>query len=378
MTGEHSLSLHLDRRRMKNDGTFPVKLRLYIPRQRKQKYYHTGYAFTPEDFQFLTGSEPLEKPEEQVRHKLQQLLRQARYLAGLTKPFDLSRFEMQLQNDPGPDTLVYRLFSDKIMELKAAKQLSTAQSYAYTIKSMVAFEQFCGNDGKALTVYDIDPGWLQGYHNYMVNEAGNSLSTTGIYLRNLRHILNRSVESGQLDRKRYPFGKGKFVITAVPGVKKTLSRSQVSSICMAGSLTPEQVKARDFWLLSYWCKGITMKEIALLKYEHIRGDVIHFRERRTGNDGAQKEPVRFYLNDQVNAILLKYGNAHQFPHNYIFPILDLHDTEEQIFEKIKRFTRFVNQHMKKLVAKTDTDISTQISTNWARQSYLSHSVGVSG
>jgi len=78
------------------------------------------------------------------------------------------------------------------------------------------------------------------------------------------------------------------------------------------------------------------------------------------------------LNDFTSSIIEKYGNENKEPENLVFDILDKGLTPQQQQAKIKNFTRYINQHLKKLCKAID--LPEQISTYWARHSYATNAV----
>ncbi|MBK9959769.1 MAG: tyrosine-type recombinase/integrase [Saprospiraceae bacterium] len=66
-------------------------------------------------------------------------------------------------------------------------------------------------------------------------------------------------------------------------------------------------------------------------------------------------------------IINLYRNKDHAPKNFLFPILEISDNAETIRNKTKNFTRFINQHIKKIAQ--ITEINPKISTYYARHSF---------
>ncbi|MGM0621650.1 MAG: tyrosine-type recombinase/integrase [Bacteroidota bacterium] len=79
-----------------------------------------------------------------------------------------------------------------------------------------------------------------------------------------------------------------------------------------------------------------------------------------------------HLTELSKSIIKKYGQKDNNAGQYIFPILTKSMDKEMIQQKVKRFTRFVNQHIKNL-AKAN-DLPEDISTYWARHSFATLSI----
>jgi integrase/recombinase XerD len=58
--------------------------------------------------------------------------------------------------------------------------------------------------------------------------------------------------------------------------------------------------------------------------------------------------------------------------DYIFPIISPQETEVINHNKVKNFTKFINQNLKKLAL--SIGVSGDISTYWARHSFATNSI----
>lgn len=113
------------------------------------------------------------------------------------------------------------MFDSKIKELYKNDQIKTAKSYESSLKSFSLFVN--PRNPEAVTnlhIIAITVDWLKSYENYMLSKE-NSYSTIGIYVRNLRAIVNIILENNAQFKKYYPFGNGKLY--QIPSTKKPKS-----------------------------------------------------------------------------------------------------------------------------------------------------------
>src|SRR5690606_2870282 len=82
-------------------------------------------------------------------------------------------------------------------------------------------------------------------------------------------------------------------------------------------------------------------------------------------------PVTVYLNDFAKSVISKY-KAGQMADDFLFNILDPSQGIEQQQKTIKNFTRFINQHIKKLSDKVG--LGKDLSVQWARHSFATNSI----
>jgi site-specific recombinase XerD len=215
--------------------------------------------------------------------------------------------------------------------------------------------------------------FLNDYEAWMTEIKGKTLTTVGIYLRGLRVIFNRAIESKAIDREIYPFGSRRYEIPASTNTKKAFNSDQLLKLYQAMPETPEQEKAKDFWFFSFVCNGMNMKDILHLKWKSLNDGQIEFvREKTKRTKKANSKPIQVPLTDFAKSFIEKYGTTEKKPNGFVFPILSENDNAEMQHAVKLNFIRFVNQHIKKL-AKAN-ELNESISTYWARHSFATTAV----
>lgn len=384
------ISLYLDTRRIKSNGLYPVKIRVFTPSPRKQKLYPTRFEFSQKDFESIWETSKPRNEHKETRRDLQAVETLAIETAEEISPFVFEQFEKKLYRGKGEGENVFYQYGLIIKKLTDNSQLGTASNYELSLKSLKLFILYV--KGKAITddmtkdevekslaslkrllFSEITTTWLNKYENYMINVKSRSRTTVSIYLRALRTVFNTAIADKEIDAKNYPFGKRKYQVPAVKSVKKSLTKAELKMLMEAEAKTPEQIKARDFWFFSYICNGMNIKDIALLKYEDLQqGKIIFYRAKTINTAKADLRPVVVHLTDYAKSIIEKYGNANKGPKELIFVILNKEQSEIDKFKGIKNFTRFINQNLKKL-AKAN-NITSEISTYWARHSFATNAI----
>jgi len=373
MKQDYSISIWLDTRRMKSNGKYPVKLRVFTPSPRKQKLYTTKYEFTEKEFQSIWLTEKPRTEHKGTRKELKAIEVKADKVAEKLIPFTFEAFERKLYRKSGDGVRVQFQYAQAIQELLKRNQIGTASTYDQSQKSIIDFVSSINHKYSALTFYDVTPAWLKDYEQYMTEIKGRSATTISIYLRVLRTLFNRAIEEKEIEQDYYPFGKRKYQVPATRNVKKALTRDQLHKLFHAECSTPEQQKARDFWFFSYSCNGMNLKDIALLRYRDIQdGKITFYRAKIRTTSKGKLRPVTAYLNEFAQGIIDKYGSDNKEPDSLVFDIIKPGSTPQQQQLQIKNFTRYVNQHMKKL-AKAN-DLPGDISTYWARHSFATNAV----
>ena len=373
MKQDYFISLYLDTRRKLSNKKYPVKLRVYTPIPRRQKLYPTKFEMTEKEFQSTYKTEKPRSEHKEIRRKMQAVELKAVEIAETIKPFNFDEFDRKLNRKPGEGVKLAYQYQQMINELTKNNQYGTANSYDLSRKSIETFTEYKRKRFENLTFYDITADWLNQYENYMTDTRERSLTTVGIYLRALRAAFNKAIDEKEIDRDFYPFGKRKYIIPATKNVKKALNQSQLSKLFHSEPQTPEQEKAKDFFFFSYACNGMNIKDILLLRFKNIQDDKIEFVRAKTKNTTkANLKSITVYLNDFTKGIINKYGNPDRNPENRVFDILGANIPPEQQRSVINNFTRFVNQHIKKLCLAND--LPETISTYWARHSFATNAI----
>jgi integrase/recombinase XerD len=376
MATEIFVSLYLDTRRAKSNGKFPVRIRVFTSSPRIQKLYSTIFEFTEKEFQSIWETKrpraEFKAAREQLQNEENRVFNEAQRLS----PFTFEKLEKVLFRKKGEGANCLWHYAEIIKRLKDENRFGSASSYELSKGSLKAFmEDKTKRVPTKIPFTEITPAWLRKYETYMTQVRGASLTTVGIYLRALRSVFNEAIQAGDIEKELYPFGKNdkKYLIPASSKKKKALDREQLSRLFHAEPANPEQEKAKAFWFFSLACNGMNMKDIALLRYENLDGDSLNFVREKTKNTtrGNQME-ISVPLTGKAKAVLEKYGNPNTGNKQFVFPILSDSLTEEEKHWEVKNFTRFVNQHLKRLAE--SVGITGDISTYWARHSFATNAI----
>lgn len=229
----------------------------------------------------------------------------------------------------------------------------------------------------------ITPLFLEMYEAWMLKEgkapkkAGGrsepaSISTIGIYVRQLRTMFNSAIQDKRVSSDLYPFGKKGYTVPAAVNVKKALSKEDVLKIVKfeCEDNEPFQQRSRDLWVLSYLSNGMNLADICSLRCRDIdvKRSTIQFIRRKTARNkkGNQQKIVANLFSESLE-ILNRWGNLKGSPDSYIFPFLDDMMTERRKKDVIKQIIKVTNKHVG-LIAAT-LGIADKVRTYEARHSF---------
>lgn len=369
-----SVYVFFDTRRKKANGKYPVKLRAYTSSPiEKRKDYPTRFEFSKDEFQAIWESDRPRGKNRELREELQAVEAHAREVSHQIHPFTFEGFERKLYQQVGKGANLIYQYEKRIQELNKDERIKNRQLHENTLKSFDEFSQSRRQKLQDLTLTAITADWLDEYETFMLERKDRSPTTVGIYLRTLRSVFNTAIEEGEVSREFYPFGKRKYTIPSGRKVKKALSREQLKSLFNAEPNTPEQGKAKDFWFFSYFCNGMNVKDIARLRFKDIDEEQIQFIRAKTerATKGNQRQIV-VIQNDFTRNVIARYGNTRKSPQQLVFNVLKGNETPEDEVRRVQNFTRYINQHMKKLCKAYG--LPEEISTYWARHTFATMAI----
>lgn len=351
-------SIILDTRRAKQDGTFPVKLR--VTHQRKQKYFAIGISLSQVDFNKVQGEKPRGEFKE-LKVKLASLEARALKVIEKLPEFSFEAFEKRFLEKRQSGQDVYSFYVRYIDNLQREGRAGTASSYQTSLNSLKLFHS------KKLSFQKVTPDFLMAYERWMLGR-GNSSTSVGIYLRSLRALFNLAIEEGVIDKKDYPFGKRKYQIPAGRNIKKALRLDDIQKIFIYEPGSEPEAKSRDLWLFSYLCNGINVKDIARLQYRNIEGDKITFIRAKTERTAKKNlKPVVAILTPEAQEIIERWGSSPRNPETYVFGILSEGVTPERELKLVQQAVKNINRYIKRIAAAVG--IEKEVTTYTARHSF---------
>ena len=352
-----SLNLYHENRYATKNNLKTIKL--VICSRRERKYFPTGVSMTTEDYEELFSSR--RKDVVESRQSLERTFYKFKTIIDTLLEKNKFSFDNIVRELGISESLLLKdCFAKKIEELRSNNQFSTANNYDHAIKSIQKF------DSRKLDLKHITVEWLKKFERFMLDN-NRSYTTIGMYIRDLRTIMNEMILAGRMGDANYPFGQKKYEIPTGEGRKMALPMHTIKQIYQYQSLTdPSIAKYKDLWMFSYFCNGANFNDILRLKFKNIDGNEIVFLRGKTISTSKKKKYVVAYLTDEMREIINRIGNPVQLPDNYIFPYLTGVECVKKQYEMIKDVIKRTNKRMKRIAA--DLGVP-DITTYTARHSY---------
>jgi integrase/recombinase XerD len=355
----------------KKNGLYGVKIR--VTYNRLQKYFNCNCDMSEERFEKVMYSKKLTAPEQEAYDRI---IKEKVRINEVIDNMETFSWELLLEqlngksfNDKITGTPVYDLFDRLIKECESEDRVGNADFLKCAKNSLCKFKS-------NLQFRDITPKFLESYERWFLSQ-GYSITTVGIYLRELRNIYNTATtkEFNLAPKESYPFHnkenpKG-YLIPLGNNIKKALSKEQIELVkTYPFKIGSVEDKARDFWYFTYLNNGINHKDICQLKYKDIVRKEIHFKRAKTSrsNRGKDKTIIASILQDSQR-IIEKWGNPDKDPDNYVFPVLTKGLSARRIREVHCSHLQTINKFNNRLAKKLKLEM--RLTTMVARHSFAS-------
>lgn len=314
--------------KIRADGTYPIMLQ--IIKEGKTKVISTGITCLKSDWD---GAE-LKKshPNYQKRNLIlsgikQKALKIIDEFMEEGTDFTLLDFEKIYSGERQSGKItVYEHFQDIIERMKLSNRLGNAKSYADTCRSFFKFYP-----DKGLIFKNLNVSKLEQYEAYL-RSRNNQDSGIAFKMRTLRAVYNSAIRNGIVKQELYPFDKYKISKLKGKGIKRALSRVEVKRIIDV-DLTerPDLINAKNYFVFSYFARGINWIDMLKLKKENIQGDyIIYIRSKTKGRFMVKILPP---AQEVLEYYLLQNRNT-----EYVFPILLKDDLSPAQIENRKQKT----------------------------------------
>lgn len=349
-----SATVYLDSLRPKKNGLCSVKIK--VTYNRKRKYFSTGIDLTPSDFEQILFGKRNTNEQKGTKAKILKFENKANDVIGDLDVFSFDAFQEKFLEDRNTASSVSSAFDKYIDELKLENRLGTASSYECAINSISQYKS-------GLTFAEITPKFLKKYQKWMT-DRGRSTSTVGIYLRSLRAVYNEYV----IDKSAYPFGKGKYLIPTSKNTKKALTLDEIGRIYNHETVVNSAMEmAKDYWIFMYLSNGMNVKDLCLLKWKNIDGNILTYRRAKTERNNKDQKTITVALKADSLAIIKKWSVPSLNKDSYIFPHFSNKMDAEQMRKTGKQLTKKINKYVKKIAIAEG--INKTVTTYYARHSF---------
>lgn len=301
-TCNFSVSLILDERSTKSDGSHPIKLRIII--NRKSFHISMGYdvelKYWNKDREKLSTKYTIIGNVIRVNNFLtKEKTRIADKLLKLKEEGNLDQLSIvelkSILTDSSGEIMTLALFDSVIAELEKSLRYGNARVYNIARRNIKNFIH-----GQDIPLKQITYAWLKKYEVWYLSK-GNSINGLSVNMRTLRSLYNRAIKQNKISSEFYPFKN--YVIQHQETRKRYISNEDLNRIIRFKPQTERQKRAKDYFLISFYLMGASFVDIANLQMKNIISGRIEYRRQKTGK--LHSIPI----SKPLKAILNKYMNA---------------------------------------------------------------------
>lgn len=230
-------------------------------------------------------------------------------------------------------------YIDEIMvQLKKENRVKTAQSYK---SAQNVFSKFL-ND-RDLSLEYIDNELISDFEQYLMGK-GIVRNSTSFYMRILRSAYNKAVHAN-LVKQCFPFAN---VYTGIDKTqKRAVSQRTIHELETEKRLSRNMSLARDLFLFSFYCRGVSFVDLARLKTNNIKNGVLSYVRSKTG------QLLHVGIEPCMERIIQRYESWGQAD-GYIFPIIY---NEKDFYREYSSGLRIHNIRLQRLSKRMQIDPS---------------------
>lgn len=350
----------LDKRRIKPNNVYPVKLRVYYTGGFKEKSLDIDLNEKDWDneAQSILKSDPNYKANSyklsSVKSKLDR-----RLLLATDEEIVLSAEELLAVLEKKvvkTSNISFNEFANSLINdmIKAGKA-GNALAYTDAVNSLVSFT---GN--KQMRFENINYTLLEKYNTAKLAQ-GLKVNSIAAYLRSIRAIYNKAIKAEIVTADKYPFSKFSIEKEDTPSRKLTIE--ELKRI-MHAQLREESSAwhYRNYFLLSFTLIGMNFADLFTLTKANIVDGNISYQRHKTGR------LYNFSIHPYAKELMEYYSTRHsKNKHNFLLPELQLGLDALAERKRIKQICKNCSKHMKN-IAKS-LGITKPISTYYARYSW---------
>lgn len=338
-----TIKLILDKRTQNKDKTFPIRLYVYV--KPKVSFINLGANHTEKEYKEIFEKTPTGKRLE-YRRSFENFVNRAIDLYKGMDEFNLKEFKKLLfekKDKPKQSTTcLSNLFKEYVSSKESKLSIKTKEMYKSTLNCILKFKPNAKlEDITTSSLLDFER-WYNQKHPLHQN------SSVGIHLRNLRAVINKLKDEDKMPQGyKYPFGKGKYSIRSYTKMKVALTESEIKTLIELDSFeSVEERKARDLWLMQFYCNGVNLNDLIRLRWDNIVGNCFVIQRQKTKNTSSSRHvSIRIPLVDNLKTLIEKIGNKRS---PYVLGFLKEGMSERQILEKKRRVAGIMNDNLKSL------------------------------
>ena len=312
----------------------------HLIHQRRQRWISTAYHVFPGEWNDKKSAiivsnrnnrqAHLQLIQSQIDWEMKQMQRVIRHKDAEGIPYTIDDIAREIQQRPQSQS-VFAFFRLQIDKKELMQCFGTKSNYVSAANRFMEFRHH-----EDLTFSQMTSEMMEMYQAWLFNR-GIGQNTVSFYLRTLRTLYNKAVETGHAPAKDI-FA---HVQTAnVRTAKRAISVKDIRKIENLDLPTGSSLdKARDLFLLSFYLRGMAFVDMAFLKKTDLKCGLVNYNRRKTHQN------LNIEWMKPMQAIIDKYAEQTK-DSPYLLPILT--GTESSPYTAYRKVEHNTNYNLKKI------------------------------
>lgn len=329
------------RKKTNKEGQYPIAIR--ITQNRKSSFIHTGQYI---DLKYWDASERCIKSSHPNSKRLNQLLLKKMAEAN-DKLFELESNEKRVTSftvkrhikKEYKNASFFKLAEKYIDNLQRSGKYTRISSEKPRIKH---FKEFL--KGQDIDFRDITEMTIRRFQAYLREIRKVSERTVVNHLVVIRTIFNLAIREDLVDRRYYPFGRGKVVIKFPETIKIGLELEEVQRLENLKLESKAQQHALNVWLFSFYFAGMRVSDTLRLKWSDLQNGRLFYSMGKNNKAGSLKVP------EKAQRIINQYEPLKEGLDDPVFPELKGIDFENNmaVQKRINHADKKFNKNLKEV------------------------------
>jgi integrase len=332
----------LDTRREKADGTFNIIFRI----THQKKIYTINSGISTQQLYWNDKKRHLLKAH--PNHRLlnlkiaEQFFKIQEAVLLLDDHFTIEKLRHKIEGKKDNTPTMFKVFAQTLIDdMLATKKTGNALVYQTAVNRFITF---CGKD----VPFDMINCSLLNKFKHHLEVSGLKPNSISNYFRTLRAIYNKAIKHKLVNRSLYPFYDISIKTEKTP--KRAISKEDIKSLLnIALDKDSTAKKSLDYFILSFYLRGISFTDMAYLKQSDIIDGRIHYKRRKTHKNYSIR----------LMCTAVEIINRLQPENNsYLLPILNNEIIEDSLEAKkvLKQWIKTTNKYLKRLSTNIDSNV----------------------
>ena len=337
------------RKKKNSEGKYPIAIR--ITKDRKSSFIFIGQYIPLDQWDIknkvVKKSHPSSK---RLNNLIQKKLYEAnnKYLELENQENAVTAKAIKKQVKRETNNVTFSQLSDIFLSHK--EKAGKYNAYLADKSRIKHFKDFLKNGDIAFS--EINELLLKRYISYLKVILKNGERSITNNLITIRTLFNLAIRDGIVDRKYYPFGKGKVEVKIPQSVRIGLTTEEVKKMEELHVETGSQINhARNVWLISFYFAGMRVSDVLNMKWSDLKDERLYYTMGKNQKVGSLKIPEKALI------IIEQYKKDKKSPNDYIFPELKaaIKNSPRDIARKLNTATKQLNKYLKRVAELADID-----------------------